>query len=257
MNIRIIAGMISCAVLGVVAGYFLPKSTESAESQVEIDELFADNRIEDKGEESTIAALRERIKTLERALSELENMTAATPSEEVKIESPRRGRNRGGFNPREMMENLKKEDPERYAQITNQFETMRRNRERSRSVRVEFLKSIDESSMSAATKENHEKLLENTEKLAELEARIQDPNMPDEERGELFRQLRDLHETQRELNTKERENLIAQVSLEAGMNPEDAAEFSETIQDILDATNEFGGERRRGMRGGMPPPPMR
>lgn len=257
MNLRIISAVLSALGIGVALGYMLPKTaSEAADTSSEKKAYHPKKEIESYDMDSTIEALRARIKELEAALSENESRIEAPKSDRRRdFRSPERG----NMGPREMMENLKKEDPERYAQITNSMERWRVRREAERTSRLNFLKSIDTSSMSAGTRSTHQMLLANTDKIAELEAMIRDENTTDEERRGYFEELRELHDTQRQLNNQERENLIEQISMEVGMSAEDAAEFSMTIKEILEATEAGGGRGPRGFGGpgpgGMPPPP--
>lgn len=262
MNFKTLGSIVVALCVGAALGYMLPKSAVPSTTHEEEDYL-PKGMIENLGESATIDALRERIKSLELALE-----MQAAPSEEEKpreerVRTGRRDRGeRGNFNPREMLENLKKEDPERYAQMTNNMERWRVRREAERTSRLDFLKSIDTSTMSAGTRSTHQKLLANTDKIAELEAMLRDENTTDEERRELFGQIRELYDNQRQLNQAERDNLIEQISMEVGMSAEDAAEFGATINEILQAT-EVGGGRGPGGPGGprgggmMGPPPMR
>lgn len=255
MNLRIISAVLSALGIGVALGYMLPKTaSEAADTSSEKKAYHPKKEIESYDMDSTIEALRARIKELEAALSENESRIEAPKSDRRRdFRSPERG----NMGPREMMENLKKEDPERYAQITNNMERWRVRREAERTSRLDFLKSIDTSTMSAATRSTHQKLLKNTDKIAELEAMIRDENTTDEERRGYFEELRELHDNQRQLNQAERDNLIEQISMEVGMSAEDAAEFSSTISEILNATESGrGGPGGRGPGpGGMPPPP--
>lgn len=244
MNIKTIGSTVVALCVGAALGYVIPKNTAPT-TAVEEEDFLPKGMIENLGENATIDALRERIKSLELALE----MQVASSNEEKPREERVRGNRRergergarGDFNPREMMENLKKEDPERYAQMTNNFERWRVRREAERTNRLDFLKSIDTSTMSAGTRSTHEKLLANTDKIAEVEAMLRDENTTDEERRELFGQIRELYDNQRQLNQAERDNLIEQISREVGMSAEDAAEFGATINEILQATEATGG----------------
>lgn len=263
MNFKVIGSTVGALCVGVALGYIIPKNSESS-TVAEEEDYLPKGLIENLGEDATINALRERIKSLELAL----DMQMASAKEEKpqgeRIRENRRGRGergawgeRGNMNPREMMENLKKENPERYAQITNNMERWRIRHEAARTSRLDFLKSIDTSMMSEDTRSTHEKLLANTDKIAQVEAMLRDENTTDEERRELFGQMRELYDNQRQLNQAERENLIEQISIEVGMSEEDAAEFGATVSEILQATEATGGRGPGGPGGGImgPPPP--
>lgn len=268
MNVRLISTIAASLTIGVALGFALPKSAKVADT-TELKSVEKERKpIENFGDSSTLEAMRERIRFLEGALARAMEQSANEVPHEERVVGNRRERGergargeRGNFNPREMMERLKKEDPERYAQMTNNFERWRVRREIERTNRLDFLKSIDTSSMSAGTRSTHEKLLANTDKIAEIEAMLRDENTTDEERRELFGQIRELYDNQRQLNAQERDNLIEQISREVGMSAEDAAEFGATINEILQATEAIGGRGPGGPRGGEtmgppPPPPM-
>lgn len=260
MNFKTIGLTVVALGVGVALGYVIPKGASPVAAE-EDDGFYKSNSIiENLGEDATINALRERIKSLELALDVQMQASQEEKPKEERVRGNRRDRGeRGNFNPREMMENLKKEDPERYAQITNNMERWRVRREAERTNRLDFLKSIDTSAMSAGTRSTHQSLLANTDKIAELEALIRDENATDEERRNYFEQLRECMDTQRQLNNQERENLIEHISMEVGMSAEDAAEFSMTIKEIMEATEAGGGRGPRGFGGPgggpMGPPP--
>lgn len=267
MSFKTVGLTVVALCVGAALGYVIPKSSAPIVQAEEDESYLPKGVIENLGEQATINALRERIKSLELALDVQMQASAEEKPREERVRGNRRERGeRGNFNPREEMEKLKKEDPERYAQITNNMERWRVRREAERTNRLDFLKSIDTTTMSAGTRSTHQKLLANTDKIAEVEALLRDENTTDEERRELFGQIRELYDNQRQLNEQERDNLIEQISIEVGMSAEDAAEFGATINEILQATEATGGRGPGGFGGGpggprgggmMGPNPMR
>ena len=79
---------------------------------------------------------------------------------------------------------------------------------------------------------------------------MHNPDLSDEERAELFGEMRENGRAMRRLNQAERDNLLAQTAEAVGLSGDDATELTETIKDIFEAT-----EDSFGMRGGPPPGP--
>ena len=109
------------------------------------------------------------------------------------------------------MERMKKETPERYAQMTNGMAQFRRQRLDRAQTKIDFLSSIDTSRMGKEALETHQKLQDLIAQREELEAKINPEaiaSATDEERREFFETMRDTDRQIRELNRAERENLL-------------------------------------------------
>ena len=135
---------------GVAIGYFVKDEPIPAEEPKA--EEKAKKPVADKGGEATVMALRHRIAELEKRLAAKDEKAEVAISNAVAearpLEPPRQ-------NWRERMEEMKKNDPERYTQMTNRFAQWRRNRAEQARDKIDFLSSIDTSRMSAGAKKTH------------------------------------------------------------------------------------------------------
>jgi len=163
----------------------------------------------------------------------------------VKNASP--GRPRG--NPREWMENIKKTDPARYAQMTNRFAQWRIRRAEHARTKIDFLSSIDTSHMSAAAQKTHDELQDLIARREEIEEQLHQEDLSDADRDKLMKEMWQTHHELQRLNGEERKNLIEETARNLGFEGEAAQEISTTIQDVIQATDTWGGGRRHG-----PPP---
>ena len=237
---------------GVAAGYFMrgecrapaPAKDEAAAAPARR------GRVADDGDRASLAALRKRVAELERLLAEKGVSMSNVVAEVARIVPEGRDRR----NPRAWLENLRKNDPERYAQMTNNFARWRRGRaERARS-KIEFLSSIDTSRMSEKAQRTHADLQELIARREELEDRIHKEGISDEEREQLMQELRQTHGEMMRLNGEERSNLIAETARSLGFEGDDVKDIAATIQEVIDVTSSGFGPRGGG-RGGQPPPP--
>lgn len=229
---------------GVAIGYFVKDDPIPVEESNA--EEVAKKPVADKGEEATVKALRRRIAELEKLLAEKSGESEIAISnavaEAVKNRPPEPPRG----NWRERMEELKERDPARYTQMTNRFANWRRNRAEQARSKIEFLSSIDTSHMSARARKTHDALQELIARREEIEQQLQDPNLSDDDRDKLMRQLRESHGELRRLNGEERKNLIGETARNLGFEGEDAKEIAATIQEVIRATDSGFGTRHGG-----------
>lgn len=240
-------------IAGVAIGFFAAPTTTVVEGA---DESYVPaNAIADEGESASIAALRARIAELEAQLKGDKAAGEELVSNAVsRIEGRRRNREE---DPGARMERLKTEDPERYAQMTNRFAQWRQaHRERQQS-KLDFLGAIDTTHMSASAKATHEKLQDLIIRRDEIENELQAIAPGDDEsRREVFGRLMEVNREIAELNGEERKNLLNETAKILGLGDAEADALSETVQDVLEATdNGFGGGPggpggQRGGRGG-------
>ena len=226
---------------GVAIGYFVKDEPIPAEEPKT--EEKAKKSVADKGEEASVKALRHRIAELEKALAEKDGKSEIAISnavaEAVKNRPPEPPRG----NWRERMEEMKKTDPERYTQMTNRFAQWRMRRAAEARGKMDFLASIDTSRMSGKAKKTHDELQELLAKREDIEERLHQEGLSDDQRHQL---MGELHATNGELwrlNGQEQKNLISEMTKELGFTGEDAAEVSGTVQAIIDATSNFNGFR--------------
>jgi hypothetical protein len=146
----------------------------------------------------------------------------------------------------ERMARMAKEDPARYAQMTNSFATWRRQRARSR---IDFLSSIDVSHMPASARAVHAELQELVAEREELESALHQQGLGDEERGRIFRELHQTGSKMHELSMKERNNLLSETVRNLGFEGDDAGEIVTTVKQIFEATDSRPWHRGPGPRG--------
>ena len=233
---------------GVAIGYFVKDEPIPVEEPTA--EEIAKKPVADKGDAASVKALRRRIVELEKLLAEKDGKSEIAISnavaEAVKARPPEPPRQ----NWRERMEEMKKNDPARYTQMTNRFANWRRSRAEQARNKIDFLSSIDTSHMSADARKTHDALQELIARRENIEAQLQDPDLTDEERGKLMRQLWESHGELQRLNGEERKNLIDETARSLGFEGEDAQEISVTIREVIEATDGGWGGRPGGDRGG-------
>ena len=230
---------------GVAIGYFVKDEPNAAEEPTV--EVVARRPAADKGEAATVRALRHRITELERLLAEKDGKSEIAISNAVAEAAKARPPAPPQQNWRERMEEMKKNDPARYTQMTNRFANWRRSRAEQARNKIDFLSSIDTSHMSAGARKTHDALQELIARREDVEAQLQDPDLSDEERGKLMRQLWESHGELQRLNGEERKNLIDETARSLGFEGEDAQEISATIREVIEATDSgWGGHHRHG-----------
>lgn len=211
--------------------------------------------ISESGDGERVAVLRERVKELEGLLAEAKEQK---PSEERP--QPEGGWRNGFRNHLERLERMKVEDPERYAQITNDMARMRSYRIARMRSKLDFLSSIDTSSLGAEAQETHNRLMELMAKSEELAQRLESGSLDDETSqnlmGEKFHADVELHG----LYLEERANLFKETVRQLGYENDEANEIVALLSDIIEATDASRFGRHRGGRHGMgglggPPPP--
>ena len=227
---------------GVAIGYFVKDEPIAAEEPAA--EESVKRPAADRGGEASVKALRHRIAELEKLLvaenGKDEIAISNAVAEAMKNRPPEPPRQ----NWRERMEEMKKNDPERYTQMTNRFAQWRRSRAEQARDKIDFLSSIDTSHMSAGAKKTHDALQDLIARREDVEAQLQDPNLSDEDRNKLMGELHSTHHELMRLNGEERQNLIDEAARNMGFEGEDAKEVSATIQEIIRATDNGWGERR-------------
>ena len=237
--------------VGVAIGYFVKDEPVAAAELAKVEETEK-KPIADKGEEASVKALRRRIAELERTLAEKNEKSEIAISNAVAEAAKTRPSEPPRMNWRERMEEMKKNDPERYTQMTNRMTQWRHDRAAQARGKLGFLSSIDTSHMSAGAKKTHAALQDLIAKREEIEEQLQASDLPDEERGKLMEQLRDMRHQIQRLNGEERMNLISEVANSLGFEGEDAREVTLTLIEVVQATDEGFVPHHGGHRG--PPP---
>ena len=241
---------------GAALGFFLKPDTSVPAATGSKDGYVAKG-VAETPEGTTEKNLRKRIKELEAMVAELQSAAAASTADAGKKDG-RRGFGPGGERPsreemRARMEEWKKEHPEEFAEMEKRrAEFMKQRAERAQS-KIDFLSSIDTSTMSKKARETHEKLQGLIAKREELEEKMQSmPDLSDDERDALFQEMHETGREIRETNSQERENLLQQTAEALGFSGSDATEIVDTISEIYEATSSEG----RGGPGGPGGPGM-
>ena len=242
-------------VAGTAVGYCLaPGAAQEAAPDAGRTARLDRAPIADNGEAASVKALRARVAELERILAEkqMAEEAAATNAIAAAPRPPEPGRGRG----REWMEDLKKSNPERYAQITNHFAQMRRQREERQRRNLDFLASVDTSRMSSEMKKTHyalqKRLALREELLGQLHASFEDPNTTEEHRRAVSQQMRENEELLRDLQREERSNLFEATANTLGFEGDDAKDIVTTLEDVVEATDSSWGPHRGRTRGRPP-----
>ena len=240
---------------GTAIGYFA-KGVPAGPAQGPAETAAPSRKVADEGESASVRALRARIAELERELAGRVGGAGASAEKVGEAEDSAQsaaGGGRGGppsfAEMRERFERMEKEDPARYAQMTNHFAKMRERRLERAQSRIDFLSSVDTSSMSPRARKTHEELQDMIARREELAERMHQKDLGDEERRLTMEEMHETEMAMRDLNMAERANLLAQTAEALGLDAAEAAEMTATINEIFEAT---GGGSRMGPPG--PPP---
>ena len=241
---------------GVAIGYFVKNEPVAAVEPPKAEER-AKKPVADKGEEASVKALRARIADLEKQLAErasVEKAMEIEPNVTSIVETVKSVAKDLEPDFRDRLEEMKKNDPERYERMRSRFAQWRQSRAEQTRSKLEFLSSVNTAHMSAEAKKTHAALQELIAKREEIETQLQDPDLSLEERGNLMRQLWEGHGELQRLNGEERQNLIDATARELGFEGEDAKDVTSTIQEVIRVTDSGwgGGRRGGGPRGGDP-----
>lgn len=257
----IVISAIPALICGVVLGYLVRPAAPQPEPPAEKPAQRAKPAATDT---AALSRLRSRISELERQLAAATAATGQVAATEEKAPEPERPQNpflRNGpprmptaAEMRAHMEELRKADPERYAQMTNRFAHWQEHRLKRTSDRLDILASVDTSRLTEKERQTHDALQEAIARREELRAMLnpQNEDVTEEQRKKTFEELRELDHKMRQLEKEERKTLITKTARSFGLSKEDAKEMTETVKAIYDATGAgdhhwppFGGRGRR------------
>ncbi len=258
---------VAALICGGAIGYHLRPSGESP--NVETDVASKPKR-STKANDADIPLLKRRIRELERQLAKREPQTQwiapeteREPSAVTTTNATTRAERRGPPTAAEMrarMEEMRKNDPQRYAQMTNRFARMRQRNLNRVQNQLDILGSVDRSRLTKAEQDIHDQYQEAVARREELRELInpQNEDVSEEQRREVFRELRELDRLTQRLAESERNTLLTQTVRDMGIKESEASEFVETISAIYEATQTHMGPGGRGPRPGGPggPPPI-
>ncbi|MGN0886510.1 MAG: hypothetical protein ACI4RT_05885 [Candidatus Spyradenecus sp.] len=190
---------------------------------------------------SEVEALKVEKAALEKALVELQS--AGEQAAQAAVEPPKR------LSMRERMEELKKQDPERYRQMEERRAQFQQALQAARDKRDDFLGSVDLALFTDEQRQTHEQFTAALAKQAEMEeqmrALFESGEMPSEEQREA---MREAQWTLRNLREAERAALLSAVATSMGLSEADSADFAQLMTEVYDATS--NGIRMRPGRGG-------
>lgn len=242
-------------IAGAAIGYFVQPEPAKPQVATSADETTSAKLIEDRGDSASIAALRARVRELEAKLVQARDNDEVLVSNTVeRLEVARRGRRPEG-GPREWMADLQKRDPERFAQMTNDFARWRQDRRNQQTERASFLASVDTSRMSPAARKTHaayQDLLARREAIEEKMHNMMD--LSDEERREVFGEMASVNREMHETRSAERKVLLNEVARAVGLEGDAASELVQTIGEVYEATEDGRRGPGRGPGRGMRPP---
>ncbi len=203
--------------------------------------------IKDEAAERAAAALRRRVAELEQALAERDSEPVQEPEKPQEVQVDRSRRQSGN----QFMEQMKKENPEQYAEMQKRREEFRQSMEQRAQDRADFLSVVDTKNMNDVQKANHEKLLATVARANELMLQMSQPGAENtqnlhRERDEVVASLGDLY-------AQERRYLLEETGRAVGYQGSHASEFADQVQVILEtpAMPSFGHGTRHG---GQPQP---
>lgn len=203
---------------------------------------------------SEVEALKVEKAALQKALAEMQSTNEVA---QAAVEPPKR------LSMRERMEELKRQDPERYRQMEERRAQFQQALQTAREKRDDFLGSVDLALFTPEERLVHEQFTVALAKQAEMEERIralfESGEMPTEEQRQ---EMRETQRTLRDLREAERSALLGAVATSMGLSEADGVDFAQLMNEIYDATS--NGIRIRpgrdgegpggGPGGGMPPP---
>lgn len=224
--------------IGYVAGEKTPPEPQSAKPQPVARPVKSG--ITNRGDAATIASLRKRVDELEKLLAESEADAQSNSNEVAEAEHVPAPRNH-----REWLDNLKKTDPARYVQVTNNMAQWRMRRMERAQSNLDFLSSIDVSHMNKKARKVHEDLQNLIIRREELSDMMEREDLTDDQRREIGEELGRSHREMRRLNEAERNNLFIETARTLGIKGQDAKALSETILDVIDVTDGGWGPSRR------------
>ncbi len=265
MNKKTLAIALAACAAGVLLGHFAWTSGESA-AEPEEHAVRHKGRVVDAEQSANIAALRRRVRELERQLAgaaaSARAPTNASSAAEVQLADASAQQRPGPHSPedwRARMEDMKTNDPERYAQMTNRMAQWRSRSIANTQDKLDFFASLDTSRMTPRQRENHERLQELLVRREEL-MRTMDFTNESVTEAQREKARHEMHELMGQLHTAERterDMLLRQAARNLGCNNATAKELVDTVKTIYDATQSWGGGRRHGGGGPPPPPPHR
>lgn len=205
--------------------------------------------VRDEASERAAEALRLRVAELEKVLAERDAERAQRPQQPQTAETSAARDRRTSWE--ERMEQMRKDNPEQYAEMQRRREEFRQSVEQRVREREDFLDAVDVAGMTPEQRQNHEQLLATVARVNELMAGMMEGGRPRGEEGEAVRrEMGEAMASLGQLYESERRYLLEATAKAAGYTGSDAQAFTEHIQAIYENTSMMPGGF--GRRGGAP-----
>lgn len=198
--------------------------------------------LSNKGNDAKVTALRLQVQNLEARLADSQKIEEAALSNAIaRVMAQRSDRPPPGIQGRERLDELKKRNPEHFAQVTNRLAKMHQERKIRQEARTSFLSSVNTSNMSAQDKDTHDEYQQLLARREALEEQMHQSDITDDMRHELMDEIREVDQQMRTLGESERKVLLGEVAQAIGMKGDAAAELVQTVNDVFDATDAGSG----------------
>ncbi len=249
-----------------VAAFALGRITRSLEEAVRIPESDDAYQPKKAAPVDPTNALKAQIASLKKKIAALESEkqdalpeagAVAEPIAEEALKKPVAENARPASGPFASLAELKKNDPERYAEVSNRMARFESRRLRRAQTRLDTLSQLNTDGFTKEQKQTHEQLQDLLVRREELGAKIretmEDENVTEADRRAAFDEMRTLHENIRRLERQERNTLLTTTAQNLGLSGEDAAELADAVEVIYDMTG-MGEHGPHGPGPGIAPP---
>ena len=205
-------------------------------------------KVADRGERASLESLRARVRELEARLVALQAQGREATNESAEVVSaermplPRQS-------PRQWMEQMRKNNPEQYVQMTNRMAQWHSQRLQRTVSRLDALAGVDVSGWTKESQDIHAEYQDLLARREDLMAALRPDNEDEASRQQAQEELHRVWERMRELEERERVNLLADAARMFGLAGEDANALVETVQAVYDVTSDHGLGGRGGPRG--------
>ena len=258
MNTRSVLVVAAPALLaGALLGHFVPPLFSSAPAPAERETKTSERRSArtrtqpSREHDADLNRLRARIKQLERQLAEQDAAASEEPVDQPatnRVEGSRR------FGPPTFaeLEDMRKNDPERYVQTTNRIAQFRAGWQGRLQNQFDILESADTAHMTEKQRKVHEDYISLLARIDELGEQLNPlADVTEEQRRAAGQEMRESWHRLHELQRIERDTLLTQTANALGFRGRKAQEVVQGIKQVYEATG-GGGPWGRGGRGRGP-----
>ncbi len=190
-----------------------------------------------------VAALRSEVARLETALRAREEQAAAFRRAFTNPPPGEAWTNRTNW-----LEQMKTNDPARYAEIMKAREESRQRLDRSFAEKAAFLLKRDKSKMNETEQQQYDQMVSILTQTWKLSEEVRNSNMPREDRWQTMQTIRDNMRTLEPMMATERDRSFFDVGKRLGYSDGQAESFVQYMNDLIDITSM--DTLRRNMRGG-------